>query len=240
MSQQNNTKVAVDTQISESTPTVYISTPAEEPEQEMDALKKQPKENIITQLARHTVAFVMDFMETIVVALSIFVVVYLFLVQPHEVKGNSMEPNFHNNEYILTDKITYKFREPQRGEVIIFKAPRNPDVDYIKRVIGLPGENVKVEKGKIYINGQLLDEPYLKDATSLFPGSFMQEGLPILVPEGEFFAMGDNRPHSSDSREFGPVARNLIIGRAVIRYWPIPVIGMIAQPEYMLPSASDK
>src|SRR3989338_7487571 len=176
MNSEPEIKVAIATSIDQTTPTVAVSQEG----QNSSGGNSHTKPNIIILLIRGIVNFFLDFLETIVVALSIFVVVYLFLVQPHEVKGNSMEPNFHNNEYILTDKITYKFREPQRGDVIIFKAPRNPDVDYIKRVIGLPGENVKVEKGKIYINGQLLDEPYLKDATTLFPGSFMQEGLPIL------------------------------------------------------------
>lgn len=237
MSEQDNTKVAVDSKIAESVPTVYVAPP---PQEENADPAKKPRKGLLSELIRSFVAFVLDFMETIVVALSIFVVVYLFLVQPHEVKGSSMEPNFQNNEYILTDKISYKFREPVRGEVIIFKAPRNPEVDYIKRVIGLPGDQVKIEKGKVYLNGQLLNETYLRDSTSLFPGSFLEEGNVFTVPLDEFFVMGDNRPHSSDSREFGPVAKNLIIGRAIIRYWPIPVIGPIPQVHYTLPSVSDK
>src|SRR3989344_6323825 len=100
---------------------------------------------ILVKLLKSAVNFFFDFLETIVVALSVFVVIYLFLVQPHEVKGSSMEPSFQNNEYIITDKISYRFNEPKRGDTIIFKAPKNPDVDYIKRVIGLPGEKVKIE-----------------------------------------------------------------------------------------------
>lgn len=232
MDRQENTKVAIDTKINEQTPTVAVSSPPPPPPQEKDSPKQ--KAGILTVLFRNVVNFFLDFLETIVVALSIFVVIYLFIVQPHEVKGNSMEPNFHNNEYILTDKISYRFRQPQRGEVIIFKAPRNQEVDYIKRVIALPGDRIKVEKGFVYVNGEKLGEPYLKDTTSLFPGSFMQEGVEILVGEDEVMAFGDNRPHSSDSREFGPVPQNLIIGRAIIRYWPLPAFGLIPSISYEL------
>src|SRR3990167_7231570 len=96
-------------------------------------------------------SYVVDFIETIVVALAIFVVVYLFLLQPHQVKGASMKPNFTDGEYILTDKISYRFSKPQRGDVIIFQSPTDPDVDFIKRIIGLPEEKVKITDGKIII-----------------------------------------------------------------------------------------
>jgi signal peptidase I len=178
------------------------------------------------------VNFFFDFLETIVVALSIFVVVYLFLVQPHEVKGSSMEPNFHNNEYILTDKISFRFQLPKRGDVVIFKAPTNPDVDYIKRVIALPGERVKVEGGSVYVNDQKLNEPYLRDATTLFPGSRLQEGVDITIDQDNYFVLGDNRPHSSDSREFGPIPRKLIVGKAFFRYWPVTEFGLLPHISY--------
>jgi len=236
MNSEPEIKVAIATSIDQTTPTVAVSQEG----QNSSGGNSHTKPNIIILLIRGIVNFFLDFLETIVVALSIFVVVYLFLVQPHEVKGNSMEPNFHNNEYILTDKISYKFKDPVRGEVIIFNAPTNPDVDYIKRVIGLPGERVKVEKGYVYVNDVKLSEPYLRDLTNLFPGSFLQEGVDITVPENNLFVMGDNRPHSSDSREFGPIPRRLIIGHAVIRYWPINVIGFIPRVSYELPIVSGK
>src|SRR4030065_809809 len=109
---------------------------------------------------------VVDVIETVVVAAAIFVVVYLFLLQPHQVKGASMEPSFHDGEYILTDKISYRFSEPRRGDVVIFKAPTNPDVDFIKRIIALPGEKVEINNSRITIynsehpNGFTLSEPY--------------------------------------------------------------------------------
>lgn len=143
-----------------------------------------------------------------------------------------MEPNFHDGEYILTDKISYRFRNPERGQVIIFKAPKNPDIDYIKRIIGLPGETVKVHEGFIYINGNKLPEPYLRDQTTILGNGFLSEDQEITVPEEEFFVMGDNRPHSSDSREFGPIPKNSIIGKAFIRYWPLSDLGMIKKQDY--------
>lgn len=228
---KTETKVAVDSEIAEEVPTVYVSstTPADEKESEQ---KSNKPPSLPIYLIRRLIVFLFDFLETGVVALSIFVVAYLFLVQPHEIKGNSMEPNFHNNEYILTDKISYRFSEPKRGDVIIFKAPKNPDIDYIKRIIALPGERVKIQNGLVYIDGKLLKEPYLKDTTNLFPGSFMREGIDITVPPEEYFAMGDNRSHSSDSREFGPIPARLIIGRALLRYWPISQFGALPQTSY--------
>ncbi len=219
-------KVVIDTNIANAIPTVAVSQQAFNEDIPKDA---QPAtETAVPQsLIKRCTNFFLDFLETIVVALSIFVVVYLFLVQPHEVKGSSMEPNFHNNDYILTDKISLKLHSPSRGDVVIFKAPRNPEVDYIKRVIGLPGEKVKIQKGYVYVNDKKLDESYLADITNLFPGSFVQEGIDITVPEGEYFVMGDNRSHSSDSREFGPISSNLIIGKAFFRYWPPTGIGLM-------------
>ncbi|OGG08392.1 signal peptidase I [Candidatus Gottesmanbacteria bacterium RIFCSPHIGHO2_02_FULL_40_24] len=184
------------------------------------------------KLLRSVINFFFDFLETIVVALSVFVVVYLFIIQPHEVKGSSMEPSFQNNEYIITDKLSYRFGNPQRGDVVIFKAPINPDVDYIKRIIGLPGEKVKISQSKVYIDDKLLDEPYLEEITPLFPGGFVQEGITIDIPIDHYFVMGDNRPHSSDSREFGPIPRKSIVGKAIFRYWPINELGLIQGVNY--------
>ena len=176
--------------------------------------------------------FFLDFLETIVVALSIFVVVYLFLFQPHEVNGASLEPNFHNGEYILTDKITKQFKPFERGNVVIFKSPANPEIDYIKRIIGLPGDRVKVENGGVYVNGELLNENYIDVETKILGKGFIGEGEEITVPNDEFFVMGDNRFHSSDSREFGTIKKSSIIGKAFVRYWPINKLGLLPQVKY--------
>lgn len=236
MNGQNTSKVAVDPAIATKIPTVVIAAPPPQGNEEVN----QPRSSLPALFMKQVVHFFMDFLETIVVALSIFVVVYLFFMQPHEIKGSSMEPNFHNGEYILTDKISYRFRTPSRGDVIILKAPKNPEVDYIKRVIGLPGERIKVERGQVFINETKVDERYVSDATPLFPGSFLQDGVEITVPEDEYFVMGDNRPHSSDSREFGPIGRNLIIGKAFFRYWPLTEIGVVPKINYQNLSFVDK
>lgn len=170
----------------------------------------------------------LDFIETIVIALAIFVVVYRFLFQPHQVKGNSMYDNFHDGEYILTDKISYRFRPPQRDDVVVFKAPQNEDYDYIKRIIAMPGDRIKVSQGRIYVNDQAVDESgYLDPRINTAAGVWAKEGQSLTVPANEYIVMGDNRSHSSDSREWGPVPQANIVGRAWLRYWPLNQIGLI-------------
>jgi len=141
--------------------------------EEKSISKKKPF--IMIKLLRSVINFFFDFLETIVVALSVFVVVYLFIIQPHEVKGSSMEPSFQNNEYIITDKLSYRFGNPQRGDVVIFKAPINPDVDYIKRIIGLPGEKVKISQSKVYIDDKVERNKYLNDIRDSFVKQHEQE-----------------------------------------------------------------
>jgi signal peptidase I len=176
--------------------------------------------------------FFFDILESIVVALAIFVVVYLFFYQPHQVKGASMEPNFLDGEYILTNKYEYKIADPRRGDVIVFKSPQNPDVDYIKRVIGLPGERVKLMNNHYYINDVELKEEYLAPTLYTYYGAFLHDGQEIIVPENNYFVSGDNRPRSSDSREWGTIERSSIIGRSQLRYWPFERFGIIPQVNY--------
>ncbi len=179
----------------------------------------------------------LDFIETIVIALSIFLVVYLFFMQPHQVNGHSMVPNFHSGEYVLTDKITYRMREPQRGEIIVFHAPpaancpEGTGCDFIKRIIALPGETVEVRDNKFFINGQELSESYLPDDYETLPGHFTKDRVVTLQPH-EYFAVGDNRSYSSDSRSWGPITRSSIVGRAFFRYWPPQEMGVINKATY--------
>lgn len=167
------------------------------------------------------ISFFADTVQTIVVAGIIFVAIYAFLFQPHEVIGDSMFPNFKNNEFVITDKVSYRLRDPERGEVIVFKSPSDEEKDYIKRIIAQPSEKIKIEKGKIFINGEELDEAgYLAVDTRTFPGVFAQEGKELQVPQGSYFVVGDNRSNSSDSRDFGFVKKGSIIGRSFLVYWP--------------------
>lgn len=171
---------------------------------------------------------ILDFTETIVTSFIIFIFFYLFLFQPHQVKGNSMLPNFVNGENLLTNKIIYRFREPYRGDVIVFKSPQNPKIDYIKRIIALPGEKIKLENGHFYINDKLLDESsYLPPNTYTQGGHFINEGKSIDIPVNYYFVCGDNRPHSSDSREWGLIHKKDIIGKAWLRYWPPSKFGLL-------------
>lgn len=179
----------------------------------------------------------LDFTETIVIGLSLFLVVYLFFMQPHQVNGESMVPNFYSGDYVLTDKVSYKLGEPKRGDVIVFHAPESANCptgtgcDFIKRVLGLPGEQVEVKNNGIYINGQALSEPYIPVDFQTQPGAFSRNRVVILGPN-EYFAVGDNRPYSSDSRAWGPVPITNIVGKAFFRYWPAEDIGRIVGIEY--------
>jgi len=177
-------------------------------------------------------SILVDIVETFVVAAAIFVVLYIFLIQPHEVKGSSMEPNFYDGQYILTDKITYRFDKPKRGDVVIFKAPTDPDVDFIKRIVALPGEKIEVKDSQIIIfnsahpNGFTLNEPYKINAP-ISGGSYLPEGKTVTLAADNYIVFGDNRTHSYDSREWGPITRSAIIGKAWLRYWPVTKISMI-------------
>jgi len=217
-------KIVIDPDLDSEKPTVVVSTI--KPRHIGYRPEKELPESIL-QKATH---LFMDFLETITVAASIFIVVYLFLVQPHEVRGSSMEPSFFNKEYILTDKFSYRLSNPERGDVIIFQAPTKDNVDFIKRVIGLPEERVKIQNGKVYINDNAIKENYLNDPTSY--GAFMKENKEIILNENEYFVMGDNRPASSDSRDFGPIKKNSIKGKARIIYWPFTKAGIIEGVQY--------
>ncbi len=181
---------------------------------------------------KRAIAAIFDFLQGIVIFLALLVMVYLFVMSPQEINGASMEPNFHNGEYILTNKISYRLTNPHRGDVVIFKSPRNKEIDFIKRVIGLPGERVRLSNNTIYINGQKLNETYLAPDVYIFGGSFLAENQEIVVPPGKYFVMGDNRPHSADSREFGPIAKEDFIGKALLRYWPVSKTGLVSLPSY--------
>lgn len=176
------------------------------------------------------IEFVMDILETIVFIGSIFIVTYLFLVAPNQVKGASMEPSFHSGDYILTSKMSYRLRNFQRGDIIVFKAPTNPDIEYIKRIIGLPGDVVVIKEGEVFVNNHQLNEPYIAEKTNIWETGFAQEGVPMTVPADDLFVMGDNRTHSSDSREFGFITEDSVIGQVFFRYFPANAFGQITNP----------
>lgn len=160
-----------------------------------------------------------ELLETIVLSLVIFLLIRL-VIQNYRIESHSMEPNFREGQFILVNKLAFKLGEPSRGEVIVFHNPGNVEEDYIKRVIGLPGDEVEVRGQTIYINGQALAEPY---ATNPFRDNYG----PMIVPSNHLFVMGDNRGNSSDSRRIGPIPEELIVGQAWLRVWPFDKWGII-------------
>lgn len=184
--------------------------------------------NILKKIGK----FILDLVEIVTMALAIFVVMYLVAFQPHQVKGHSMDTSLHDKEYLLTDKLSYKFGAPKRGDVVIFKAPTNAEYDYIKRVIGIPGDTVMVKDSRVYVNGVLVQEGYLDPGITTEPRAFLQEGMAVTVPANNLIAMGDNRPGSSDSRDWGFVPYENIIGKAFLRYWPLNEIKIIPRVKY--------
>jgi len=160
---------------------------------------------------------VREVIETIVLTVLMFLVIR-FAVQNFNIEGTSMEPSLHNQELILVDKWTYLFRPPDRGDVIVFVAPPNPSQDYIKRVIGLPGDTITIMNTTVIVDGVTLNESYVS------PNNQGNEYAPIInrhVPPNEYFVLGDNRAGSDDSRHWGFVPRKNIIGRAAFVYWPL-------------------
>lgn len=183
------------------------------------------------EVLRKAYFFLLDILQTLILAAAAFVVVYMFLFRPFEVKGESMYPNLHDSEYLITNLIGLKLSDPKLGDVIVFKAPNELERDFIKRVIGVEGDRVSVKDGQVYLNGELLDEnKYLKPSVKTYGGSFLQEGEEVSVPEGYFFVLGDNRSYSSDSREWGFVPKNNVIGNSIFIYWPINSAGIIKNP----------
>lgn len=164
-------------------------------------------------------------LETIVLAAVIWLVVN-FATARFVVDGSSMEPNFHTGQLLIVNRLAYRFGSLQRGDVIVFQYPGNTADDYIKRVIGLPGENVAIKGGKVYVNGQVLDEPYLPpDATILYDQEWV-------IPPDSYFVLGDNRAHSSDSRSWGMLGKEFIIGKSWISYWPPKYWGVVPHYSY--------
>lgn len=169
--------------------------------------------------------------ETILVALVLAIVLYLFIMTPHEVVGSSMHPTYKNGEFLMANKITYRVSEPKRGDVIIFKY--SDTADFIKRIIGVPGDEIMIKDGKIYINGELLNESaYLDPSVITNGGSYLHEGQTIKLNEDEYFVCGDNRSNSSDSRDFGPIKKSAIKGKAWIVYYPFSEFRVVQHETY--------
>ncbi len=178
--------------------------------------------------------FIWDLLEVVIVSAVVVLPIRYFLVQPFFVQGQSMEPNFHDSDYLIIDELSYRLREPQRGEVVVFKFPQDTSQYYIKRIIGLPGEILEIEENKItvfnqnFAGGLVLREEYLD-------GNDRQVDLGktrIILKENEFYVLGDNRRASYDSRRWGVLPRGDIIGRVWIRAWPVNAAQAFSAPAY--------
>lgn len=154
------------------------------------------------------------------VSVSLFII--LFVYQPVKVEGGSMEPGLEDQERIFINKLAYHLENIERGDIIVFRYPRDPRKSFIKRVIGLPGDRVRVSNGQVYLNGHLITEPYVPQEY-LDSRSFPE----VKVPADSYFVLGDHRSMSNDSRDFGPVARGYIYGKAVFGYWPMDKVGLL-------------
>jgi len=181
---------------------------------------------------RYVADYIFELVKIVVLSLAIIIPVRYFLIQPFYVKGASMEPNFFDHEYLIINEISYRFETPERGDIIVFKYPQDPSQYFIKRVIGLPNETVEIRESKITIynkdnpNGIALDEKYLEDTVQTFGNKTFALGV------DEYFALGDNRTASYDSRSFGAVNKSFIVGKVWVRGWPFDKIKVFETPEY--------
>jgi signal peptidase I len=191
----------------------------EEPPQTFPETQPPPPSRLATWLPA-----LRELAETILLTLVIFFMIR-FAVENYRIEGYSMEPNFHDGQFLLVNKIVYLLHHPERGDVVIFRYPNNPKKNYIKRMIGLPGEKVQITAGRLYINDALIDEPYPFNHADYDWG-------PVTVGPDEYFVLGDNRPESSDSHSWGMLPAKDMIGKAWVSYWPPQEWGLVPDFSY--------
>ncbi len=178
----------------------------------------EPEQAIPEESKSNVRRFLVDVLETLVLSLLLFAAINVVSARIR-VDGYSMEPNLHSGEFVIVNKLAYKFGSPEIGDVIVFHFPRDPKQEYIKRVIGLPGDEVVISNKQVVINGQILDEPYIA-AQPVYQGSWT-------VAEDSLFVLGDNRNNSSDSHNWGLVPINSVVGKALFIYWPPTDWGLV-------------
>ena len=191
----------------------------ETPEQETIQPKMEPAEPAPESAGLRKLRTLMrDLVFSVIVAFFIIIFIY----QPVRVEGGSMEPGLEDQEHIFINKLAYRFESIERGDIIVFRYPRDTRKSFIKRVIGLPGDHIRIAYGHVYVNDEQLSEPYV-------PSDYMdaRSYSDIDVPRNSYFVLGDHRSMSRDSREFGPVMRSYIYGKAVFGYWPMEKLGIL-------------
>lgn len=166
-----------------------------------------------------------ELFETIVITLLIYFVVRFFLFENYRVVGHSMDPTLHDEQYLVVSKLSYRLGEPQRGDIIVFEDPHSPGRKLIKRVLGLPGETIEIQRGTVYVNGVALDEPYIYGQGTYSVPAFA-------IPAGQYYVLGDNRNNSSDSHSWGALEGDRIVGKAWLSYWPPDLWGIVPHEVY--------
>jgi signal peptidase I len=179
---------------------------------------------------RHLLGCLFELLETLLLTLIVFLVVQLFVAQPYQIQQMSMENTLAPNQYVLVDKLTPRFDDYHRGDIVVFTPPVGWAQDaagtpYIKRVIGVAGDTVDIHDGHVFVNGSQLDEPYIFEGQPTEPTD--PNNHTWKLKDGELFVMGDHRADSQDSRAFGPIQKSTLIGRAWLRYWPLDQFGIL-------------
>ena len=181
----------------------------------------QPSEPAPARIGGGLLHLLREVLETILPAILIALLINVFIGQATRVEGMSMEPSLHTDQRLVVEKVSYHFHGPQRFDIVVLKLPEQGDDLLIKRVVGLPGETLDFHDGRVYVDGQVLDEPFIGVDTG--PGRTES----LIVPPLHIFVLGDNRSHSNDSRNFGPVPIDNIVGRAWLSYWPPEEVGLV-------------
>jgi signal peptidase I len=223
--QQNSNRDITDSSPQDNSPHPELSENSHSEAEE----KFQASRRGLSRVAR----FLVEFLETAIIIGLIAFVIRFFLIQPFVVEGASMEPNFHNNDYLLIEKVTERLGEPERGDVIVFRYPNNPKINYIKRIIGVPGDKITIKDGVLKIAPAGSSEEKIVNE-SYIPSNLKTSGnLEITINKDEFFVLGDNRDNSSDSREWGILPKQNIIGRAWIIVLPTSDFGTVPRVQYV-------
>lgn len=174
-----------------------------------------------------TKAVIREWIESIIIAVILALFVRAFIIQAFKIPTGSMKPTLNENDRIFVSKYIYRFKEPQRADIVVFKSPEDPKKDFIKRLIAAGGETVQIKDGSILINGSPVQVLQMQAVYYYNRGDYGSAGQKITVPEGHFYVLGDNSSSSRDSRYWGFVPRKYIIGKAVFRYWPPKAIGRV-------------
>jgi signal peptidase I len=180
---------------------------------------------------KRILSFVWELAKIGVVAALIVVPLRMYVFQPFLVKGDSMVPNFHNGDYLIVDELSYKFRSPERGEVIVLKFPYDPSQRFIKRIVGLPGETIEIQDGKVVVYRIDTKEAFVLEETEYLGAVRTPGSVKVQLKEGEYFVLGDNREFSSDSRSWGPLSTKYIVGRMLWKVFSLDTIGELVNTQ---------